>query len=49
MKHITSVPGKAFALPSWPESHTCDFLQENLPESVAELVDLIVKHVKALF
>lgn len=49
MKHIKSVPGKAFALPSWPESHTCDFIRENLPDSVAELIDLIVKHVKALF
>lgn len=48
MKHIKAIPAMAVELPSWPESHTCDFLKDNLPQSGTEVIDLICTHVKAI-
>jgi hypothetical protein len=42
-----SVPRKAFQLPAWPESHTCEWLQENMPDSGFELAWLIIDHLKS--
>jgi len=49
MKHIKAIPAKALELPNWPESHTCDFLKNNLPDNVMDAIDLACTHVKAIF
>jgi hypothetical protein len=45
MKHIRVLPGKAECECEGP--HDCDFILENMPESVAGIVRVVVLHLKA--